>query len=410
MYYNNFHHTLNQYAYSDNPANHYKQFHIKVEQLKRYNMSIINQIYKLSVMDRMAIALFLLYFDLNTNIDLNKKPYQEINEETSLPSLTHNPLECFISRQTIVNDFSILFDINFNMEDIKEILVKLDDLGLLPTQDWKNIHKKNEEYHVIFPGYIYNYLLYNGILRNPYMIQEECLYLPPFFIMVVEVINFFVIEKNVPVDIVANFLKIPTVFCNYWLECLKSWKTFYFNNDIKNARINKAGVANVNGSGDTIALSEDEAMKRFTWYYNQACIHLEQNGFEAIPMKDFVNLQNSYFDCKKRYMEMVNNKDPYELVNKISGEAEGGGNEEVLLKEALAVLQARLNHNKKSKEDEEDEKRIMAMIKDKKEEKKEEEDNINNNSKDNNINNNNNDNDDNKYNDLSKFIISPRKT
>jgi len=306
MYYNN----------PSNNANFYYDLQLyertleTEEQCNIKKFEIINKIKKMNHADKMFIAAIFIFIDKVTrfNNKIDKIGIFGID----------------ISHQDFLVEFLPLMKNGLTADGVSRILNILENLEIV------KIDKLKKMYSFSLDTTLYRYLLYNGLSLNS-VFNKDCFHHPPpFTLMIVEFLYYYS-EQGIPSSILAKFLDLPEKHCLFWINRLKVRLSLHEQeceeeeNKVKSIKETDA------------ILTEEEIMRRKTWYYNKIFEELEVDH-TAYPIKDVTQLQDSYIDSKKKYLELLGKKDPNELYNLI---ANSGNNAEAIAAEAIMLLQAR---------------------------------------------------------------------
>jgi len=267
----------------------------------------INKIKKMPYRDRLFVTAIFLYLD-------------KVNKTANI----NNFLTLEISHQDFLVQFLPLMKNGLTTDGIERILNTLETWGIVKND------KGKKTYSFFLDISLYGCLLYGGISYNSVLNKEGFYYPEPFALLIVEFLHYYN-EQEVSVKDLAKFLDLSTSMCSFWINRAKIRISLYQeeqrNDEEKNIKIKDT---------DPI-LTEEEIMRRKTWYYNKIFQELEVDH-TAYPIKDVTQIQDSYMDSKKKYFDLLGKKDPNELYNLISG---SGGNAEAIAAEAIMLLQAR---------------------------------------------------------------------
>ncbi len=268
---------------------------------------IINKIKKMPYKNRLFLAAIFIYLD-------------KVNKTTN----NNNSLALEMHHQDFLVQFLPLMKNGLTTDEINRIL------SILEGWEIVKIDKDKKNYSFFLDASLYGCLLYGGISYNSILNKEGFYYPEPFTLLIVEFLHYYN-EQEVSVKDLAKFLDLSTSMCSFWINRAKIRISLYQeeqrNDEEKNIKIKDT---------DPI-LTEEEIMRRKTWYYNKIFQELEDDH-TAYPIKDVIQIQDSYIDSKKKYFDLLGKKDPNELYNLISG---SGGNAEAIAAEAIMLLQAR---------------------------------------------------------------------
>ena len=231
-------------------------------------------------------------------------------------------------RKTSLKDFCFILDWKSILQKIGMLSITEDDKIELSIAETKYLS-------LLYEG---AYDQSHSFLRMP---KGNCFYAPPFNVLVVEILHYFVHIRKMLLSKVSKFLDLDEQFCNFWVQRAiakeKQWSDLGGGKD-------GSGVT-VSGDPLEMDIGEDEGLARAAYVFNFVHKDFKQNGFDNFTLKDYLDTQNNYLKMKDGYRKLKLTKNPNEEADRIlQGQNKDGSDKEMMVtyEDALNVLSKRL--------------------------------------------------------------------